>query len=123
MYSIPAGIRFNDCVFSEPVRASEWVPPACGGIVALIAHDPHWSPRPYRPLYFGEFGNGAGRVVGTGEFLVSVFPMPYSTSAQRRAVCDDLVSGYNPIWQNRSAIGKLFTPPPAGPRRPMGFVA
>ena len=54
---------------------------------------------------------------------MSVFPMPYSTSAQRRAVCDDLVSGYNPIWQNRSAIGKLFTPPPAGPRRPMGFVA
>jgi len=51
-----------------------------------------------------------------------VLPMPFSTSAQRRALRDELVSGYNPIYQTRSEIGRLFEPPPAA-RKPIGFLA
>ena len=122
MSSYQAGIRFNDCVFSEPVRLSDWTPPSCAGIVAVLAHDPAWSPRPFRPLYFGEFGNDFRRIAGTAPLLVAVLPMPYSTSAQRRALRDDLISGYNPIWQAKSALHKLFSPAPGEPRRPIGFI-
>lgn len=122
MSSYNAGIRFNDCVFSEPVRFSEWFPPTCGGIVAVLAHDPNWGPRPFRPLYFGEFGNDSRRFPGNAPFLIAVCAMPYSTSAQRRTLCDELIAGYNPLYQTKGNIGKLFAAQPAGPRRPIGFM-
>ena len=123
MLSCLTGIRFNDCLFTEPVRISEWTPPRCGGIVAVLAHDSQWAPRPFRPLFFGEFGNDSRPITGTDDFLISVLPMPYSTSTQRRALRDELVSGYNPIYQTKGNIGKLFAPSPDGPRRPIGFLA
>jgi hypothetical protein len=101
---------------------SEWTPPVCAGLVAVLAHDPAWSPRSFRPLYFAEFGNDTHRIAGTAPLLVAVLPMPYSTTAQRRALCDELISGYNPIWQTKPAMVKLFSMSPDPPRRPIGFM-
>ena len=77
--------------------------------------------------------------------------MPFSTSAQRRALRNELVAAYNPVCQTTSApsadelarkmadletrqqeqnaqiltllshIARLFEPHPVSPRRPIGF--
>jgi hypothetical protein len=122
MPNFPGGIRFNDCVFSEPVSLKDWTPPGCAGIIAVLAHDPAWSPRPFRPLFFGEFGNDTRGLAGTGPYLVAALPMPYSTTRQRRALCDELISAYNPILQSSESILQLFTPRPEPQRRPIGFM-
>jgi hypothetical protein len=64
-----------------------------------------------QPLYFGEFGNDAARGMNLPanmrreDLLVSVLPMPYSTAAQRRALCNDLIASHNPAWQGtRTAV-------------------
>jgi hypothetical protein len=118
----PGGIRFNDCVFTEPVSLSEWTPPGCAGIVVVLAHDPAWSPRPFRPLYFGEFGNDTRQLAGSAPYLVAACPMPYSTTKQRQALCEELISAYNPILQTSESVLQLFIPRPAPARRPMGFM-
>jgi hypothetical protein len=116
------GIRFNDCVFTEPARLSDWTPPGCAGIVAVLAHDPAWSPRPFRPLYFGEFGNDTRGLAGSAPYLVAVLSMPYSTTRQRQALCDELIHAYNPILQGSESMLHLFTPRPEVSRRPIGFM-
>jgi hypothetical protein len=110
---MPPGVRFNDCLFSEPAPLPTWRQPGCAGIIAVLARNPQWSPKPLQPLYFGEFGNdavprtswpaNAGR-----DLLVSVLPMPYSTTAQRRALCDELIAAHNPAWQ---ANGTMVSAP------------
>ena len=101
---IPPGIRFNDCLFSEPTQLHTWRQPSCAGIVAVLARNPQWSPKPLQPLYFGEFGHDAVPRTSlppnvSRDLLVSVLPMPYSTAAQRRALCDELIAAHNPAWQ------------------------
>src|SRR5437773_1873966 len=102
---LPSGIRFNDCFFSEPISLADWVPPGCPGLFAILTFDPNWAPRQLRPLYFGEFGNNTpaqvvlrdcSRVLsGAGKnLLVSVLPMPFTTTAQRRTLGDELISAY-----------------------------
>lgn len=156
---VAPGLRFNDCVFSEPVRLAQWLPPACAGIAVVLARDPEWAPKPFRPLYFGEFGNDARRPAecgrwarpAVGDLYISILPMPFSTSAQRRALRNELVSAYNPICQATgtpsadelarklddletrqqeqnaqilallSHIARLFEPHPVAPSRPIGF--
>lgn len=105
-YLVAPGLRFNDCVFSEPLPFAEWLPPACAGVVAVLARDPNWAPKPFRPLYFGEFGNDARRSQGNvplptaaGNLFIAVLPMPFSTAVQRRALRHELVAAYNPICQ------------------------
>ena len=103
-YLVAAGIRFNDYVFSEPRRLVEWVPPKCAGICAILASDPNWAPKPFQPLCFCEFGNNSDlqrltRVPNTEALLVSALAMPFSTSAQRSEVRNQLVWAYNPVWQ------------------------
>jgi hypothetical protein len=101
------GIRFNDCVFSEPTSLSHWTPPRCAGLYTILVADPNWAPKPFQPLYFGEFGNnGAGgpsekgrdfaaRLPGQEVFL-AVLPMPFSTTAQRLMLRNELIWAYNP---------------------------
>jgi len=103
-FVVPPGVRFNDCLFSEPVQLAAWRLPSCAGIVAVLARNPQWAPKPLQPLYFGEFGNDAGSrtslpLNATRDLQVSVLPMPFSTAAQRRALCNELIAAHNPAWQ------------------------
>jgi hypothetical protein len=106
-----AGIRLNDCLFTEPMPLVGWNPPQFAGISAIFVHDPNWAPKPFQPLYFGEYGNNAPlsawltnyhellHAAQGKELLVSVCPMPFSTTTQRRSVRDELIWAYNPISQ------------------------
>jgi hypothetical protein len=110
-YPATSGIRLNDCLFSEPIPLVGWTAPQFAGISAIFIYDPNWAPRPFQPLYFGEFGNNAplsAWLVNYQELLnaargkelcVSICPMPFSTTAQRRVVRDELIWAYNPICQ------------------------
>jgi hypothetical protein len=107
-YLVPPGLRFNDYLFSEPALLSAWRPPGCGGIAVILARNLLWAPKPLQPLYFAEFGNSAGNGAVTlrlpeemrpENLLVSVLPLPFSTVAQRREVCKELVAAYNPACQ------------------------
>jgi len=105
------GIRFNDCLFSEPVAVAGWTPPRYAGVFAVLANDPNWAPKALQPLYFGEFGNNVpmpalgldyARLVAAAKgrmLLVAVLPMPFSTTAQRRELRNELVWAYNPECQ------------------------
>jgi hypothetical protein len=103
-YLVAAGIRFNDYVFSEPRRLVEWAPPKCAGVCAILARDANWAPKPFQPLCFLEFGNNSdlrrlARTPNTDALFVSAIAMPFSTSAQRTEVRNQLVWAYNPIWE------------------------
>ncbi|HKW97426.1 MAG TPA: hypothetical protein VJN43_06810 [Bryobacteraceae bacterium] len=127
----------------------------------ILAKDANWAPKPYQPLYFGEIGNntpdglppGAEMLLSQsrGTFFISTLPMPFSTTAQRRALRNELLLAYNSTWQveeiRRAAgianqcgpfdkpeeatqalllltgINRHFFPPPERePRRRIGFV-
>jgi hypothetical protein len=94
-------------LFSEPVQLTGLRLPGCAGIVAVLARNPQWGPKPLQPLYFSEFGNDACSRTGLPsngrDLLVSVLPMPYSTAAQRRALCNELITAHNPAWQANGA--------------------
>jgi hypothetical protein len=109
---ITPGIRFNDCVFMEPTPLAQWTPPMCAGLFVILAKDVHWSPKAFRPLYFGEFGNNgqhtwdlgwlrpAGRLDG---LFVATLALPFSTTAQRCALHNELIQAYNPVYQAECA--------------------
>lgn len=113
------GIRFNDCVFSEPTSISHWTPPHWACLYALLVGDLNWAPRPYQALYFGEFGNNgaerllekardfAARLVGR-EVFVSVLPMPFSTTTQRWMLRNELIWAYNPPCS--TPVGETASP-------------
>ena len=108
------GVRFNDCLFSDPAPLPSWRPPGCAGLVAVLARNPQWSPKPLQPLYFGEFGNDAAPRTSLPanagrDLLVSVLPMPYSTTAQRRALCNELIAAHNPVWQANGTVASTAT--------------
>jgi hypothetical protein len=109
---LPPGIRFSDCVFTEPKRVSEWVRPQYPGVLAILGSDPNWAPKPLRPLCFEEFGPDAIELPlslrrmlehSAAHLFVAVVPLPFCTSAQRRYVRDQLVSTYRPAWQSTPA--------------------
>ncbi len=110
---LPApGIRLNDCVFSEPTRLDGWTPPQFAGLFGIFVADPNWAPKPFQPLYFGEFGNNASASQLLGEcrsliaasrgqtLMVSVLPLPFSTTSQRCALRSELIWAYNPPCQS-----------------------
>jgi hypothetical protein len=105
---VASGIRFNDYVFTEPRPVADWVPPKYAGVYALLARDANWAPKPFQPLWFGEFGNNAHQhVFATQQFrlhkpeplLVAVLAAPFSTTNQRCAIRDELIWAYNPVFQ------------------------
>jgi hypothetical protein len=104
-------MRFNDSVFSEPIRLAEWTPPRCAGLYAILIVDSNWAPKPFQPLCFGEFGNNAprqellhlqGAILArfpAKDIWVATLPMPFSTLQQRWALRNELIWAYNPICQ------------------------
>jgi hypothetical protein len=133
-----SGIRLNDCLFTEPMDLPAWRPPQYAGLFAVFVHDASWAPKPLQPLCFGEFGNNAPRSALLGNYselveaangrklLIAVCPMPYSTTAQRSAVRDELIWAYNPACQvegHRLSPGAIAirpnesAPSPAEPQR------
>jgi hypothetical protein len=159
--SVVPGIRFDDYVFSEARHISQWVHPQYAGILVFLQRNPNWAPKPFEPLCFEEFGNNVqnarSRMIrladpaATVDIFVSVLPMPFSTTIQRCSVRDQLITAYNPAWQNRGAhsselawklgelekkneeqntqlrlilatMNKLFEPQPEPLRRSIGFL-
>jgi hypothetical protein len=118
-YFMASGIRFNDCLFNEPARLADCPLPRCAGLYVILAEDRAWAPKPFQPLYFGEFGNNAPPAALAHEaaalvaacpgktFYLSVLPLPYSTTRQRWALCRELVAAYNPPSQ----LAATRTPP------------
>ena len=106
---VPQGIRLNDCLFSEPTRLADWKVPKYAGLFVILVKDANWAPKPYQPLYFGEFGNNTPsapvnhallpRGASEGTLFISVLPMPFSTTAQRWVLLNELGWAYNPPWQ------------------------
>ena len=106
------GIRFNHCMFSEPMALAAFVMPKCAGLFAVLVSDPNWAPKAFQPLYFGEFGNNTPAqalpfnvqrlqaAVHGRPLMIAALPLPFSTTAQRRELCNELVSAYNPLCQN-----------------------
>ena len=116
-YLLAPGIRFNDCVFSEPVRLDTWTPPPCAGLFGIVVPDLNWAPKPFQALYFGEFGNNASRKTLLADcrnlidayrdktLMVSMLPLPFSTTSQRCALRNELVWAYNPPYQEAANPG------------------
>jgi hypothetical protein len=132
-------IRFNDCFFTEPVDLNTWMPPKCPGLFSVLVTDPNWAPKAFEAVYFGEIGNNSPEsallqecshvkaAAGGKHLLVSVFPMPFSTTQQRFALLHELVRAYNPVYQAGAAEPAQTTHlkiPDALPirRRQFGFV-
>jgi hypothetical protein len=111
---VGGGIRFNDCFFTEPTPLTQWRPPQYPGLFVILVRDPNWAPKPFQPLYFGEFGNNAPEISLRGEplfhldprrsaeLLVATLPMPFSTTSQRCALRDELMWAYNPVCQTHT---------------------
>jgi len=105
------GIRFNDCFFTEPAALVEWRPPQYAGLFVILVRDPNWAPKPFQPLYFGEFGNNAREISlpasagsqfdfrRSGDLCVATLPLPFSTTAQRCSLLQELLWAYNPVCQ------------------------
>jgi len=160
-YMVGSGIRFNDCVFSEPVLLNNWAVPKFAGLFVVLARDANWAPRPFQPLCFSEFGNNThGRLAAdsirmpanAGPLFIAILPMPFSSSAQRCEVRDQLAWAYNPLYQGSrtpahnelahkldelekrhaeqntqfqllmASLNRLFEPQAVPPRRPIGFL-
>jgi hypothetical protein len=62
------GLRFLNQYFTEPMAVGGWLP-CSAGVYAILVSDPSWRPRPYRPIYFGEAEDLAGRLTASQERL------------------------------------------------------
>jgi len=101
------GIRFNDCFFSQPTPLAQWRPPQYAGLYVILTANPNWAPRPLQPVFFGELGNNAPAsdfacqvpARPGAELLVATLSMPFSTTAQRLALRNELLWAYNPVCQ------------------------
>lgn len=117
-YPTASGIRFNDCMFSEPAPLNSSGLPGCAGLFVILAEDGSWAPKPFQPVYFGEFGNNAPGAallqeatrslkLARGKVLyLSVLALPFSTTAQRWALCAELIRAYNPSYQTHDAMNR-----------------
>jgi hypothetical protein len=129
--SATPGIRFNDCLFSEPVGIGAWPRTKCAGLLAILVTDPNWAPKAFQTLYFGEFGNNAplpllpqdyARLMAAAQgraLYICVLPMPFSTTAQRFELRNELVRAYNPDAQTTATAMQQA---PETPRRRIGFM-
>jgi hypothetical protein len=104
-----AGMRFLDRYFTEPIAFGRSSLPGFAGMYAILVSDTGWQPRPYRPVYFGEAGNLAVRVVashekygewlraaGAADRLYVAYHLMSGDEAQRAAFEKSLIREYQP---------------------------
>ena len=111
-YPLAPGIRFNDCVFSEPATLPGATLSRCAGLFVILAEDRNWAPKTFQPLYFGEYGNNPQEYAILQEatrslkgwqdktLYLAVLPLPFSTTTQRWALSHELMRAYNPSCQS-----------------------
>jgi hypothetical protein len=108
-------IVFNNFKFSEPATlvsaptlADQLI--AQPGLYVVLVYDLAWSPRPFRPLYFGESDNINSRASGTHEnhsawcreagthtpLYRALCPLPGWSKTQRQQMESALIANYNP---------------------------
>jgi len=105
------GINFSGYFFTDPVPISIWQAPESSGLYVISVSDLSSQPLPYRPLYFGETENFATRGIGRSHekyccwireasmeanLYISLFFMPSSRAARRRAIEQQLIQAYRP---------------------------
>lgn len=125
-------IIFGTYIFSAPevVPASAlpaWVPDD-SGLYVILAYDVGWTPKPYRPLYFGESQRIRSRATCEHERHVSwgheagVFsslyralcPLPNFTMSQLQRAESALIAQYNTPCNERLSysLNRLLAGPP-----------
>jgi len=111
MWSRPVGgIRFGNCVFSEPVPLDRaCLPVNSTGVYVILTPDPTWGPRHFQPLFFGEFAGGLHCSITTTELslcyraaagkglLISVLAMPGAHVGDVILLKRRLIQDYAPI--------------------------
>lgn len=124
--------------------AASFATPKCAGIIAVLVNDPNWAPKAYQVVYFGDFGyNTPGGALPFNyqrlqsathgrQLMVAVLPLPYSTTAQRRELRNELVGAYNPEFQREGTLNPVdefvashhhtYITAPEAPRRRIGFM-
>jgi hypothetical protein len=102
-------IKFNDYTFSEPTALPASSAAGQPRVYAVLVFDPTCTPRPYRPVYFGESDNIHGRAAGTHEnhsswsaeagtntpLYRALCPLPGLTKTQRQQVESLLIAEYS----------------------------
>ena len=103
------GLRFRNRYFTEPMAfGSGWLP-SSAGVYAIVVSDPSWQPRPYRPIYFGEAEDLAGRLTASQERLEEwrraadaagplyvAYHLMSGSEADRAAFKESLIQEYRP---------------------------
>jgi len=116
-----AGIRFGGYWFSEP-EAVRSAPVRRlldhAGLYVILAYDPSWRPRPFRPLYFGESQGIRSRASASHEnyrswsaqagLLSPIYrafcPLPGWTQGQRLRAESSLITQYGPPCNERLSV-------------------
>lgn len=107
---------FGTLEFTEPEPLLTSRPPAKRVLYAFLVEDLRWTPRPFRPPYFGQTRESAQRGfpfqhhavrkwLARGESIRSLWiawrAMPYSFEHEREAIEDQLIEQYKPELNDR----------------------
>ena len=115
------GIRFGNNHFSALALLPWTSQPRIAelpGLYVVLAYDSNWTPRPFRPLYFGESHDPWGRANAEHEKYESwraaagvIAPLyrglcllPGSTRSQRQAAESALIAEYSPPCNERLSV-------------------
>ena len=118
-----AGLHFLDRYFTEPAAFGGGLLPSSAGVYAVLVSDAAWQPRPYRPIYFGEAADLAGKVTashekyqewlraaGAEDQLYVAYHLMSGGDADRAALEESLVKEYRPACNEDSASAEGSDP-------------
>jgi hypothetical protein len=109
--------------FSEPTGFLRIFPPPPGpGVYVIAVRDDQWSPRKYRPIYFGKSIDLASRPTsshenyaewcrvagGAAHLYVALHFMPGTTDSERATLEKSLIGRYQPECNKTSKLGEAF---------------
>jgi hypothetical protein len=111
------GLHFLDRYFTEPITFASTLLPGSPGVYAILMSDAAWQPRPYRPIYFGEAADLAGRALashekyeewlraaGAADQLYVAYHLTSGDEAGRAALKESLIKEYRPACNEDSGI-------------------